>query len=112
MSEHSVSASPRRWRALDDSHLIWRRWEEGTPTDSEPLSVVYCLDSDDTHLMNDLGAAVIQCLQKEVLTLEELLDRLAADYLPSPELRSVIPSVLIERFLQSMTLSGMIFEEN
>ena len=44
-------------------------------------------------------------------TVDELLDTLAADYLPAPELRDVVPRSIVESFLQRMRISGMIFEE-
>lgn len=99
-----------RWRAVEDSHLVWRQWEEDAHGDADPLWVAYFLDSDDTHLMNDLGAEIIHALQKQPLSLEELLDVLARDFLPSPELRSAVPRSLIERFIRRMILSGMIYE--
>ena len=109
-----MSSSPLRFRALPDSHLLWRSWEADQKSDSptaDSLMVVYCLDSDDTHLMNDLGAAIIHILQEKACTVDELLDALAADYLPSPELRDIVPRTIVEAFLHRMRLSGMIFEE-
>ena len=109
-----MPVSPLRFRALPDSHLLWRSWESDQKSDSsaaDPLQVVYCLDSDDTHLMNDLGAAIIHILQEKACTVDELLDTLAADYLPAPELRDIVPRPIVESFLHRMRLSGMIFEE-
>lgn len=105
------SEEPVRWRAVEESRLIWRCWEEDAQPGTDPLTVVYFQDSDDTHLMNDLGAAIIHALQPKALSLDELLDVLARDYLPVPELRDVIPETLVEQFIHRMVVSGMIFEE-
>jgi len=104
---------PIRFRAIPDSRLLWRSWDsdqESGSLDVNPLQVVYCLDSDDTHLMNDLGAAIIHILQEGACTVDELLDALAAEYLPVPELRDVIPRSVVEAFLHRMQMAGMIFE--
>lgn len=103
---------PIRWRAMDESHFLWRIWEsESDEACSGPLSVLYCLDSDDTHLMNDFGVAIIRALQEKALSISELQDKLTEDFLPSPQLREIIPVALIERFIRQMVLSGIIFEE-
>lgn len=104
---------PIRWRAMDESHFLWRTWksENEDETLSGPLSVLYCLDSDDTHLMNNFGTAVIHALQEKPLSISELQDKLAKEFFPLPELQKIIPAALIERFIQQMVLSGIIFEE-
>ncbi len=117
---------PIRWRAVDDSRLVWRQWEEDEEMGADPLSVVYFLDSDDTHLMNDIGAEIIRQLQNKALSLDELMDALSDECseegsdehsegrsdesLSKSELRNVIPPVLIERFVRQMALSGLIYE--
>lgn len=104
--------SPIRWRALPESQLVWRAWEDTRGQgELQTLSVVYCLPSDDTHLMNDLGEAIIHLLQEEPLSISELRERLASEYFPAPELIDLVPAHQIERFVHQMTLSGMIFEE-
>ncbi len=105
-------SEPIRWRAMDESHFLWRSWKsESENVCAGPLSVLYCLDSDDTHLMNDFGVAIIRALQEKALSTSELQDKLARDFFPSPQLREIIPAALIERFIRRMVLSGIIFEE-
>lgn len=129
--ETTKNDEPIRWRAVDDSHLVWRSWTEddkecgmgadgvmnGTdgvecalPGDREPLSVVYFLDSDDTHLMNQFGVEIIRALQEKPCSVEELVDTLVEKFLPSPDLRAAIPSVMVERFVHQMKISGLVYE--
>ncbi len=122
--ETTKNNEPIRWRAVDDSHLAWRSWTEdeeecgagadgmecALPGDREPLSVVYFLDSDDTHLMNQFGVEIIRALQEKPCSVEELVDTLVEKFLPSPDLRAAIPSALVERFVHQMKISGLVYE--
>ncbi|MDO4629595.1 MAG: hypothetical protein Q4C70_10460 [Planctomycetia bacterium] len=122
--ETTKKDEPIRWRAVDDSHLVWRSWSEddeecgmGTdgmecalPGDREPLSVVYFLDSDDTHLMNQFGVEIIRALQEKPCSVEELVDALVEKFLPSPDLRAAIPCAMVERFVHQMKISGLVYE--
>ena len=53
----------QRWIAADDSHLIWRSWDEAG--EEEPLTLVYFRDSDDTHLLTPAGVEIVRCLQEK-----------------------------------------------
>ncbi len=127
--EMTKKDEPIRWRAVEDSHLVWRSWSEddeecgmgadgatdgvecALPGDREPLSVVYFLDSDDTHLMNQFGVEIIRALQEKPCSVEELVDALVEKFLPSPDLRAAIPSAMVERFVQQMKMSGLVYQE-
>ena len=67
---------PPRWIAADDSHLIWRSWDEAG--EEEPLTLVYFRDSDDTHLLTPAGVEIVRCLQEKPRSLDELEEQLAA----------------------------------
>lgn len=67
---------PPRWIAADDTHLIWRSWEESG--EEEPLTLVYFRDSDDTHLLTPTGVEIVRCLQEKPRSLDELMERLVA----------------------------------
>ena len=61
-----------KWRALTDSDLLWRSWDDEY--------VVYHTGSGDTHALTPLAADVLRALQQDLATREELTRRIAASF--------------------------------
>lgn len=59
-----------KWRTVREFELHWRAWGNEY--------VVYHGGSGDTHLLDEIGARALQCLQKEEATPIQLCRRLAA----------------------------------
>ncbi|MDO4575093.1 MAG: HPr-rel-A system PqqD family peptide chaperone [Planctomycetia bacterium] len=90
----------RRWKMIAPDRLVWKCWNEH-PTD--PLTLIYHRDSDDTHLLNAFGATILKLLEKQPLTQKELLAALA---IPFPD--AAIPEYDVEHFLATMTQAGIL----
>ena len=95
------------WRAMDDSHLVWRHWEEDAErTEAEPLSVVYCVDSDETHLLNDLGVFILRALQERPHSAEELHEKLVQTFFSGA--KDGISLRTIDDFLRNFKTTGLV----
>ena len=57
---------------VPDRHLIWREWDDE--------HVIYHRASGETHLLNAVAAATLRALERSALTLDELCERIAAEF--------------------------------
>jgi len=63
------------YRAVPDTRLVWRHWaEDAERTEAEPLTLVYDLASDCTHLLNPLGVGILRMLQETPMTAAEVAE--------------------------------------
>lgn len=96
----------RRWRAVDDARLCWRTWEE----DSDPLTVLYHLGSDDTHLLNAFGVSVIRALQRRTCSVAELEHELSEEFFGNRSAPLPVERRDLEAFLRTLTVAGILEE--
>ena len=94
-----------KYLAVPESRLIWRHWaEDAERTEAEPLTLVYDLASDYTHLMNPLGAAIIRMLQESPMTAAEVTAKLTEEF----EADEPIQEKDIQRFLDTLMWKGVL----
>ncbi|MDO4584980.1 MAG: HPr-rel-A system PqqD family peptide chaperone [Planctomycetia bacterium] len=95
---------PRRWRVRHAEKLLWRTWHE-KDENGDYLTLLYHSESDDTHLLNAVGAGILQILLETEASEEEILHLLENCWkLPLPDSRDV------EHFLSRMTHTGILEE--
>lgn len=95
---------PRHWQVREPKKLLWRTWHERDEA-GDYLTLLYHTESDDTHLLNAVGAEIIQILCEKEGTEEEILQRL------SQRLEMSLPSERdLELFLRRMTHAGVLEE--
>jgi PqqD family protein of HPr-rel-A system len=63
-------SNPRAWRVNPNHHLSWRTWDDE--------HVVYHRESGDTHLLNAVAAAALECLAESPATADDLTGHVAA----------------------------------
>ncbi len=80
-----------RWRVISGHPLVWRSWDDDE-------HVVYHTGTGDTHLLNDVAAEILVCLEVEALTCEELARRCGAAFGVEPDegLRGHVAATLDE----------------
>lgn len=94
----------RRWRVRRSEKLLWRTWHE-KDENGDYLTLLYHTESDDTHLLNAVGAGILQILCETEGSEKEILQRLKKDgKLPLPEEGD------LERFLYRMMHAGILEE--
>ena len=101
--------TPLRRRALDDTHFLWRSWDSDvTEHDSDPLTVLFFKDSDDTLLLNSFCVRIIRILQEKPYTLRELESALSREFFGDETTPLPVGISEIETFLKRMTLAGIL----
>src|SRR5262249_9723902 len=83
-------AAASLWKASPEAQLLWRQW------DGE--YVVYNPASGDTHLLNPVAAAALQCLEQSPTSLAQLTEWVASelDLESEPELRQHLEKLLTQ----------------
>ena len=92
--------SSEKYLAVPDTRLVWRHWaQDAERTEAEPLTLVYDLASDNTHLLNPLGVGIIRMLQETPMTAAEVAEE------------SGLSENQVRRFLMTLEGKGLV-EEN
>ena len=85
-----MAPSSHRWQLNPIGCLHWRSWDR-------EQYILFNVASSQTHVLNELGAAVVRLLEKNPLNTEELSDQLGAYYdglVVDTELATAIDSLL------------------
>lgn len=94
--------SPRRWRVRQTEKLLWRSWHE-EDENGDYLTLLYHTESDDTHLLNAMGAEILRILCENEASEEEILRQL------EERLGRVLPHGRdLEHFLDRMRRTGVL----
>lgn len=89
--------------AHNADNLVWKHWD-----DSE-FWVVFHLESRQTHILDEISAAVLRSLSDGPVRIEDVVEQLIRDFGIDPEARSDALSYVakaVRRFIESGLIRG------
>jgi len=85
-----MTSSTKRWQLNPVCRLHWRQWDQDY--------LLFNAASGQTHMLNELGAAILLLLEKNMLNNQELIEQLVVHYdglIADSKLQEAVDNLLI-----------------